>query len=73
MFIRLVYTQIMNLRANGVHLLRIIIIIIQGMTNEIVDHVPFSFSKELFDGVSGSHWSVSLVDLLKITDLQVLV
>jgi hypothetical protein len=46
----------MNLRANGVHLLWIIIIIIQGMTNEIVDHVPFSFSKELFDGVSGSHW-----------------
>jgi hypothetical protein len=42
------------------------------MTNEIVNHVPFSFSKELF-GFSGSHWFASLVDLLKITDLQGLV
>jgi hypothetical protein len=46
----------MNLRANGEHLLGIIILIIQSMTNEVVNHIPLIFSKELFNGVSGSHW-----------------
>jgi hypothetical protein len=37
--------------ANGVNIVRVLFIIIQTMTNQIVDHVPFRIGEELFDGV----------------------
>ena len=41
--------EIVNLCSDRINIFTLIIIIIQSITNEIVNHVPFSFCKELLN------------------------
>ena len=54
---RVCIEQVVNLSTDGIHILFIVIIIIKCISDKVVNHVPFSFSKELlhFGGLGDGH------------------
>jgi hypothetical protein len=54
---RLSIEKVVNLSTDAIHILFIIIIIIKCISDKVVNHVPFSFGKELlhFSGLVGVH------------------
>lgn len=56
-----IFKERVNCVANSINIFWIMIIIIQSMTNEIVDHVPFFIGEEFFDVSEGFGHEVSQV------------